>query len=737
MGIETMDQAEGRMADERAEQLDRLKELVYAGDNHECFVERETLLPELTREATDVPGPHRYAAVLSAMLERISTPIDEDDVILGRMVEGPTGMTDAEVEETRWQDFCHQEMLIGPGHLTLDWEELIHHGLGGVARKARAKAEKRGTDRARLFAENAERCADAVRQFACRYAAAARQRGEQLSGVRRENMLRAARALDVVPHGPAPDFFSALQGIWLVHLLTSCIIGGRDYAFGRMDQYLLELYERDVANGVLDRETALWFMSNFLLKCNEITGTSSQHHKPKPVPSAGSKQYLILGGCDAHGRDCSNPLSALILDAVSLVELPQPVVVARIGQGTEPAFLERSAQTTLESQGLIHFMNDVTIVPGLLRKGIEAADAYDYGARGCSTVDLPARTACHDELINVTPWFLAVLGGGRLPGSKEVSFPFVGDPDGFQSVEDILEDFGRIARQKVSARLSANASNPEPYWECSFRNEGGPHFHFDALLLRDCVETGKLYCEGGIRYVLRICHFGSLATIADSLMTVKRLVFDEGRMTLRELMSCCENNFEGEEALRQEIINRLPKFGNDNDEVDRIARRVCEVLRDAVDSIEPKPGHALLSSMYTLINHNAHGERLPATPDGRLAGEPLSENHSPTYGADRTGITAMFQSVGKLPFTEMPSGGLNVKLASKLKPSKLASLIRAFFAEGGAVLGFTLVNRSVLEDARRRPEKYRSLLVRQAGFSEFFNALPPHEQVEIINRSEY
>jgi formate C-acetyltransferase len=306
-----------------------------------------------------------------------------------------------------------------------------------------------------------------------------------------------------------------------------------------------------------------------------------------------------------------------------------------------------------------------------------------------------------------------------------------------RSIEDVLDAFSRVVRHRLDRRVEPNMHDPEPYWECSFTNEGQEHFHFEALLMRDCIDRGALYCQDGIRYRLRICHFGSLATMADSLMAIQRLVFQQRRCTLDELMTICRDDFRGHEALQREIRQTIPKFGNDIPEVDEIARRLCLVLRDAVDAIEAPPGHVLLSSVYTLINHNSLGREMQATPDGRNAGEPLSENQSASYGMDRRGPTALFNSVSRIPFDSMPSGGLNVKFACRVEPEDLASLLRALFARGGAIVGFTFVDRAMLEDAREHPEQYRSLLVRQTGYSEYFCALPAHEQIELINRTEY
>ncbi len=712
------------LSDERKEQIRFLRESILDGNNHWCFIERETLLPELTEATRDVDGAYRYSTVFSQLMERLSVPIVDEDVILGRMVEGPTGMSDEEVEATRWQDFCHQEILIGPGHLALDWEELLREGLNGIARKARETAGRLQTEEAEVFAKNAEICAKAVESFAKRYSASAREKAAVLDGWRRENMLRVAEALEQVPHGPATDYFSALQSIWIVNLIVSCIIGGRDYAFGRMDQYLFELYEKDIQSGAIDHNTAVWLMANFLIKCNEIPGTASQHYKPKPVPCAGNKQYLIIGGSRPDGTDCCNELSDVILEAERLVAMTQPVVVARLADSTPESFLHHACEVTLASQGLVHFMNDRTMATGLVSKGISPEDAYDYGARGCSTIEIPARSACYTEMFNITPWLIEIL---QSPDASER----------FQSIDDIIEAFTEVSRQRIHKRLIENMQNPEPYWEVSFTNDGGPHFHFDALLMRDCVDQGKLYCRGGLRYKLRVCDFGSIATIADSLMSIQKVVYEEKRYTLSGFMQICENNFEGHEPLRQEILNRLPKYGNDNDEADALVSRLCTMLADIIDEIETPPDTVFLPAVFTLINHNGQGARMGATPDGRLAGEPLSENQSPTHGADRQGVTSLFKSVAKIPFELLPSGGLNVMFACKIPPEKLASLLRGYFAEGGTIVGFSIVDRSTLEDARSHPERYRSLMVRQTGFSEYFVAMPPHEQLEMISRSEY
>ena len=717
------------MTDASPTDLAALRERVLAADNRCCFIERETLLAEFDGMADQFPPERRYAHCLEFLLARVSTPIDEHEAILGRAVEG-VPLSAGVPDEIRWKEFTNWNILGSPGHMTLDYETLLAKGLHGIAADAQATAGRLGTPRAWLFAENAAHCAGALEAYARRYAAAARAAANAVGGdadppgvAKRAALLRAAAALDCVPHGPARDFCSALQSVWLVHMLMSCYIGGRDYGFGRMDQYLWPFYLRDVEAGRLDDATAVWLLAQFMARANIIAGTACAHYRTKPVPCQSSKQYIILGGATPGGRDQSNRLSLLFLEAARLVQLPEPILNVRWHPGIDAPLKSAAAAASIALQGQVQFMNDRLIPASLVRKGIAPDDAYGYTANGCSRIDAGPTHSCNEHYLCPVHWLHDALRAAAHCAS----------------FEDLFTAFEHACRTQLGRIVATcvREAEIEPVYERSFTNDAGEHFHLESLLVRDCVARGLNTCQGGPRYLFHTFWFAGIATITNSLMAVKHLVFDQGRFSLADLLAIVAANFEGHEPLRQEIIGAIPKYGNDLDQPDALAARVAAMLMDALEQTPAPPRHILYGSFYSLMNHQHIGRDFPATLDGRRAGEPLSENQSPTYGTDVRGITATLKSVARLPFDRACSGCLNLRLHRNLAPAKLVALIDAFFSMGGAILGVTFVDRATLEAALERPEEYRSLYVRMYGFSEYFTCLPRNEQLEIINRTEH
>jgi len=706
------------------DQLEPLRKRVLAGDNRACFVERETILGELETPAAAIPGRLRYSWTLRQLLGRVSTPVESEDVVLGRMVEAVTPASAAAYGNGRWQDFVNWRIIGSSGHMTLDYPELLAEGLQGVARKARETADRLDTDEAWNFAENCGMCADAVEGFARRYAAAARAAAESAKGPIRANFLRAAAALDEVPHRPAKDFFSALQSVWLVHMIQSCYVGCRDMAFGRMDQYLLPFYERGLADGTLTPELARAFLAHFLMKTNEIPGTCAWNYLSKLIPCVGTKQYIFVGGSLPDGQTSENALSSLILEAAMEVRMRDPIIHVRLAPGSPPAFRKKTGAAAVALKAQVQFWNDAVIAPALHRKGVAREDAWDYSGRACSIIEIGARQNNHDLHACLASWMLEALRAC---------------PEQTASLDEVLARFREVAETRTREAIAVRRNDPEPAYDTPFINGGGLHFHFESMLLRDCVAQGKTHCAGAIRYRVYSSHFYGLATIINSFMTVKRLVFDERRFTLAQLLAITEKNFEGHETLRQEILHRVPKFGNDIDEVDKLARAVGDAIADAGDAVMKGclPKELFIVGIHSTFLHQVSGKHLPATPDGRLKGEPTSENLSPTYGTDTTGITALLKSTARLPFDRINTGSGNVKFAGKIEPEMIAALLQTYFQMGGLMLAPTFVDRTMLEDARAHPEQYRSLLVRLHGFSEYFTALPDNEQQELIQRTEY
>ncbi len=688
------------------ESLASKRERILGGDNRHCFIERERILRAIAPEAPPLDGGCRYAFVLDRLLAEISTPVEPDDVFLGRMLEGALPEEEAKhPTPPGWGSL---------GHLTLDWPSLLGKGLGAIAAEARENAASIGTNEAENFARNATSCAEAIAAFARRYAAAARMIATASHSASKGHLLRAADALDKVPAGPACYFFSALQSMWLVHLVTSCVVGARDFALGRMDQYLLPYYMRDIAEGVLTRQEAVELLAHFLMKTNEITGTATWNHQPKPIPSQASKQYLVLGGRSPEGRELFNDLSLAILEAAELVGMPEPVLTIRMDTDSSPLIKKAAARAAVRLGSQVHFYNDAVIVPELIRRGADPADAHGYSMVGCCRVDLPGKMDSGLMLTyqyhNCVEWLMNAL-------DKEAdSFDSI-----IRNVQAVAADQLRAAAEKALSQLDAQPVD---------------QFHFESLLLAGCVERCRDCHAGGAEYHPQGHFLGGIATVVDSLAAIRRLVFEERRMSLAELMRIVKSDFTGHEPLRIELKHGMPKFGNGDSEADTLARQVGEVLVTALDAIQLPPQHLLFSGFYSLDSHHRWGRELPSTPDGRVRGEPVSENQSPVYGADAGGVTALLRSVASLPLDRTVMGGLNVKFGGRVPEADIAALIETFFKMSGLHLGFTFVNRQTLLDAKAHPDQHRSLCVRLYGFSEFFVALSPDEQEELVNRTE-
>ena len=702
--------------------LDALRERIFAGDNTHCFVERQLVFAELAPLLDTLPEETRYAAILERLLSAASTPIEPEDVILGRMVEGalPSGI-----------DYLHALPGFGSaGHLTPDWPALLSRGLVAIAAEARANAQRLGVGEAGTFAENTTRCCEAICAFADRYAEAALAQARTAAPERAEELRRAALALRTAPAGPAPDFFAALQAIWIVHLVLSCFIGARDFAFGRLDQYLLSLYRRGLAEGTLTPDLALAYLAHFLMKMKEITGTTTDTYRPKPVPCFASNQYVVLCGRSPEGRDEANELTALILEAARLVKMPQPELNVRLGPESS-ADVKRAIQRALPTcHAQLQFWNDDLIIPQLLRLGFPADEAHDYALTACNRINLPGAFDFQggDAFHNMAQWLLIALDEGRDPVSGALATEGIPPATQLHSLGDVLDAFAGVAAQALAASVAERAG-----WM-----RGAEHsFHFESVLLRDCVPRGRDCSRGGLRYPAQFHFLGGVATATNSLLAIQKLVFEEGRFSLPGFLAIVADGFAGHEGLRQEIINAFPKYGNDDPRADALARAVCEIGLDALEAAPNPDGSLLLPSIYSLYCHIGWGQQLPATPDGRLPGEPVSENQSPVHGTDRAGLTALLRSVARLPLERTPTGGLNLKLAFRPDPETALQLVESFFAMGGIHLGFTLVDRATLLAAQANPAKCRSLCVRITGFSEFFAALSPEGQADVIARTEY
>lgn len=666
------------------EKLNHLKELVFEGDNTACFIERENFLNSLDTDVYNTESLNFHANVLSGLLDSVSVPVDENDIFVGRVVEG--NPVDYENVPNR--------TLKSTGHMSPEYARLWQKGFKGILDDIKQSAELRGDEKSLVFYENARIVVEAIHRYSQRYAEAARGKG----------LIRAADALEKVPYEPAYDTYSALQGAWIVHMIASCYVGARDYAFGRMDQSLYSYYKQDIANGVSEEEL-IDLLAGFFIKTNEICGRTSWNYRRKPILCNSSKQYVNIGG------ENPNELSFAILKAAQKVNMAQPQIVVLL----DPQANEQFTNATFEALTVLTDKMNIYSYPSvksfLLRKGISEEVASDFTYSACCTFDLNHRNIRQEYFIPSVQLFCKVLN------SKD-----------YGSVAEILNEYSDALKYDLNERLELMQQ------KISF-TKNRKAFVLDALLIGDCTKNCRYPLNGGLSYNVYNVFLPGVATIADSLSVLDKLIFEEKRYSYLEFMDIVNANFQGHMELL-EYIKGLPKYGNDMS-VDRYATMVGEAFTSVVDSVELSEGKYAVPGFYSLDKDNRWAKDIPATPDGRLFGEPFSENQSPTYGADKNGITALINSVSKLPLTETATGGFNLTFSGCVKPEILKALVTTFFEKGGLHVGITVLSRKELEDAMKNPDRYKSLTVRLYGFSEYFINMPEWQQTAILNRTAY
>ncbi len=664
--------------------LPKLKELIFESDNQACFIERERILNSLEFEMEDYNKSDKYALILSKLLAEVSTPINENDYFAGRVVEA---LPDAGMS-------APSTLLCSLGHMSFDYEKMLRIGLKGILEEIKTNANKKGDAASLAFAHNAEIVITAIREFANRYAKEAEKK----------DFAEMARALKTVPFEPAYDFYSALQGIWIIHMIASCYVGSRDYAFGRFDKYMLPFYEKALSAGKSKAELTE-LLAGFLIKTNEICGTNTHNYKQKPVLCQASKQYVNIGG------EQPNVFSSVVLEAAKLSNMAQPQIIVLLKPNSDAEFTRNTFEALSVLTDKMNIFNYDSVVKTLIKKGIEEDVAKDFSYSACCTFDLNYHSFRRELYVPVPQIFIKTLE------SKE-----------YTSLQDIIDEL----KINLVKRLQTYADDAQQGFD---EDRGRREFVLDSILLSDSAKECRYACDGNARYNVLNLFFVGVATVGDSLMAIDKLVFKEKRYSYAEFINIVKNNFENEDVLRNEILNYI-KFGNDT-ENDEYTVMAGNAFLDAADSVKLKDNFYIAAGFYSLEKENSWRQDLGATPDGRKNGDPFSENQSPTYGADKNGITALLKSVSKLPFERTVSGGLNLTFSQKISAEVLQNLIVSYFQMGGFHVGISVIDRAALTDAMQNPDKYKNLTVRLYGFSEYFISLPEWQQLAVLNRTEY
>ncbi|MFQ6037766.1 MAG: glycyl radical protein, partial [Candidatus Aminicenantales bacterium] len=529
----------------------------------------------------------------------------------------------------------------------------------------------------------------------------------------------------------------ALQAYWFVHLGVIIELNTWDsFNPGRLDQHLYPFYRKGLEERSLTQESANELLQAFWIKFN------NQPAPPKVgVTAAESGTYtdfalINTGGVKPDGSDGVNELSYLILDVVEEMRILQPSSMVQVSKKTPEDFLKRALRIVKTGFGQPSIFNTDAIIQELVRQGKSVEDARSGGASGCVEAG-----AFGKENYNLTGYFNMTkvleitLNNGVDPRTgRRIGLP-TGNPEGFRTFEDLFGAFKRQLLHFVDIKVAGNNIIERLYAEYL----PAP---FLSLLIDDCIARGKDYHDGGARYNTSYIQGVGLGTMTDVLSSIKYNVYDHKHVSMRSLLRALKTNFKGHESLRQRFLNKTPKYGNDDDHADAIMKSVFEAYFEAIDGRpNTKGGHYRINLLPTTV-HVYFGSVVGATADGRKSGEPLSEGVSPVQGADRKGPTAVIKSVAKMDHIRTGGTLLNQKFTPHLLADdegiqKLSDLVRSYFKMDGHHIQFNVVRAETLREAQKHPEKYRDLIVRVAGYSDYFVDLSEDLQNEIIRRTEH
>jgi formate C-acetyltransferase len=577
---------------------------------------------------------------------------------------------------------------------------------------------------------------DAAGIFAERHARLADQMAAKESETQRKNELKRIAAIcRRVPALAPRDFWEALQMYWFVHLATITELNGWDAMNpGHLDQHLFPFYEKELSQGTLDQEKAKELLGCFWIKVNNHPAPPKVGITAMESGTYNDFTNINLGGLKRDGSDGVNPVSYLILEVMDELHLLQPGSNVQISHKTPDRFLKAACRVIRKGFGYPSVFNADAVVMEQVRAGKSIEDAREGGCSGCIETGAFGKEAyILTGYLNVPKLLELTLNNGIDPLSgKQVGLE-TGDPRNFKDFDELYAAFDKQLHYIGDLKIRVNN-----YIEQMFAaNAPAP---FLSVVIRDCISNGKDYCNGGPRYNTNYIQCCGIGTITDSLSAIKKHVFEEGKITMEHLLNALDNNFENEEALRLFLQNKTPFFGNDDDAADMIMQRVYQSLLQAIDGKPNTKGGVYHLNLLSTTCHVYFGKMLGASANGRFAGQPESDGTSPSHGADRNGPTAVIKSLGKMD--QIKSGGtlLNQRFLPGVVEKdedldKLVHLIRAYFKLNGHHIQFNIVDTETLRQAQINPAEYRDLLVRVAGYSDYFVDLDQSIQQEIIDRT--
>lgn len=641
-------------------------------------------------------------------------------------------------EAGTFTEFGEQRAL---GHTSLD-NTIYHKGALDMKKEiaeARAKLDFINDPEATAKDEQLQGMdisCDAVIIFAERHAdLAEKMAAEEKDEKRKAELLKIADVCRWVPAHAPRDFWEAVQMYWFVHLATITELNGWDaMSPGHLDQHLGPFYEKGLADGTLTRDEAKELLACLFIKVNNTPAPPKVGVTAKESGTYNDFTNINLAGLKRDGTDGSNEVTYICLELFNELRLLQPQGNIQVSERTPDNVIRAAARVFRNGMGYPSVFNADMVIQEQMRVGKSLEDAREGGTSGCIETGCSGKEAylLHGYL-NVPKLLEYVLSNGvDLLTGKQVSIK-TGELSDFKTFDDLYAAFEKQMAYVVDTKIGV-----DNYLRYQYATNMAATYL--SCVINDCIKNGKDYYNGGPRYNSDYIQCCGIGTITDSLSAIKKHVYDEGTYTLQELVDAMKANWEGHEAMRLTLWNKTPFFGNDDDYADDIMRRVYDSLFRNIDGKHSILGPTYHLNMLSTTCHNYFGQKLAATPNGRFSGMPESDGTSPSHGADRHGPTAVVKSLGKMD--QVKSGG--TLLNQRFLPSVLAgeegiegvkNLIRAYFKLGGHHIQFNVVDEATLRDAQAHPDNYRGLLVRVAGYSDYFVDLDNYQQEEIIARN--
>ncbi len=676
----------------------------------------------------------------------------------------------------------------GVGHITVQYWKVLEKGFAGIKKEAEEEfaACHFGDEnyaKKRIFLQAVMVSCDAVVTYARRYSVLAKEMADKETDAgRKKELLRISATCAKVPENGAESFEEACQAFWFVQQLLQIESSGHSISPGRFDQYMYPYYEKDLASGKITREYAqelidcIWVKLNDLNKCRDAASAEG-------FAGYALFQNLIVGGQTADGKDATNDLSFMCINATEHVFLPQPSFSIRVWNGSSRDLLMRAAELTRTGIGFPAYYNDEVIIPALLNRGLSLEDARDYNIIGCVEPQKAGKTeGWHDAaFFNMCRPLEMVFSNGYDNG--ELASIQTGDVESFRTFEEFYDAYKKQMNYNISLLVNAdNAIDVAHMTLCPLP--------FESCMVDDCIKRGLAVQEGGAVYNFTGPQGFGIANVADSLYTVRELVFKQKKVSMGELKRALEMNYgqgfdeitarevalqvaqnmkaqgkevtpeviamavqnvltmqiPAEEKARYEeirnLIDELPKYGNDIEDVDDLARDAAYTYTKPLETFKNPRGGIFHAGLYPVSANVPLGAQTGATPDGRLAHMPVADGVSPSSGKDVNGPTAACNSVARLDHGIASNGTLfNMKMhptamAGQKGLESFVSLVRGYFDQKGMHMQFNVVDRKTLLDAQAHPEKYSGLVVRVAGYSALFTTLSKSLQDDIIRRTE-